>query len=358
MKSRLNISFIGLATAALICMVLPWRADACSVSLATVQVSPSFRVVVQHGITPIPGIKLEVYDYAGLKSKSDDEEWKPIQMLATGSDGAVEIHNLPPGRYLVETTGPGAGSALEAEVSAKQGKKSSQIELEWPSARREILKTKTLTGELSSDNPWTPLENIHLELWAAGAHEPLAVRDTATDGHFHFEEAKPGIYILRIRGQQKNARYDSQVEGDIPIELFPSATDSLSPLSLYLGMTSCGITYNSCPTLGFDVMPSRRLQVHDLLGAVIANAKYRVVDLAGTEVATGSTSSDGIVELSLELNGKVTLIVANSGSTIFTLPLDLISPTDTAEYLFVSMGVQGYGGKNCSAEHLENNATP
>jgi hypothetical protein len=355
MRARLNISFIGLVAAALICMILPWRADACSISLSTIQVFPNFRVVVQHGTTPVPGIKLEVYDYADLEHKSSDEEWKPIQMLATGSDGAVEIHNLRPGRYLVQTTGPGAGSAVYAEVSARQRKRRSQIELGWPFSR-ETLKAKTITGELASNNPWTPFENIHAELWAAGAHEPLAVQDTGAGGHFHFAEAKSGIYILRIRGQQKRVDVNSRVEGDIAIELLPAAADSPAPLALYLGMTSCGITYNRCPDSGNHMMPSRRLQVLDPLGAIIANAKYRVIDPSGTEAATGSTGSGGMVELSPELNGKVTLIVTNSSPTIFTLPLDLIPPTDTAKYLVVAMQVEGFGGSRCNAATLEKHA--
>jgi hypothetical protein len=354
MKVKLSIPSIGLMAAILICVMLPWRADACSRFFPTIQVFPSFRIIVRHRTAPVPGIKLEFFDYADLQRKSDDEEWKPIQMLATGSDGAVEIHNLRPGRYLVETTGPGSGSAVEVEVSAKQQKRTSQIELEWPS--REILKASALTGELASNNPWTPFENIHLELWAAGAHDPLAIQDTGAGGHFHFAEAKSGIYILRVRGQQKRVSDYWRVEGDIPVELLPTAADSIEPMALYLGMTSCGITYDRCPGSDSHMMPSRRLQVLDPLGAIIANAKYRVMDPASTEVAAGTTGSDGIVELSNELSGEVTLLVTNSGPTIFTLPLDLIAPTDTAKYLVVAMQVEGFGGSHCNAATLEKHA--
>jgi hypothetical protein len=326
--------------------------------MATVQVSSDFRVAVQHGTTPIPGIQVEVYDDADLRSSGSAAAANPILSLLTGNDGTIEIHNLRTGVYVVETKGPGAGSAVYAVVSTKPGQRDSQISLEWPSPLMEVLKTKALTGELASNNPWAPFENIHAELWAAGTHKPLAVQDTGARGHFHFEETKPGIYILRIRGQRKNIRYDSRVEGDIPLELIPAAANSQVPLALYLGMSTCGITYNSCPIPRTDGLPSRRLQVHDPLGMVIAHAKYRVLDHAGIEVTAGSTGSNGIVELPSELNGNVTLLVAGAGSTIFMLPLDLIPPTDTAEYLAVVMGVQGYGGDNCSAEHLEKNATP
>jgi hypothetical protein len=98
------------------------------------------------------------------------------------------------------------------------------------------------------------------------------------------------------------------------------------------------------------------LQVYDPAGSIIKYSEYRVLNPAGAEVAAGSTGSNGIVELPTELNGMATLIVTKTGSPVFELPLDLIDPTDTAKYLFVTMGVQGYGGDNCSAEHLEKHA--
>ena len=342
----------------LIVVPLPMLVHACSVSLNKVLVTPDFRVIVSHGSTPIAGVQVEVYDTKELDRSGPGADWTPVMTLITSSDGAAEVKNLSKGVYLLETKGPGAGSAVYAEVSARHGKRSNQIELEWPGSRGEILKAKSLTGELASQNPWTPFENIHAELWTAGAREPMAVQDTGIGGHFQFEEAKPGIYILRIRGQQKGVSDDRQVEGEIPIELISSSTDSPDPLSLYLGMTSCGVTYRNCPNLSDGGMPTRRLQVHDPHGRVIDHAKYSVLTPDGAEIVTGSMGSNGIVELPSELNGKVILVVTAAGSPTFELPLELIEPTDTAEYLTVIMGVQGYGGHQCSPANLEKNATP
>jgi hypothetical protein len=211
---------------------------------------------------------------------------------------------------------------------------------------------------LASNNPLAPFENIRAELWTAGVQEPLAVQDIGMDGHFQFKETKPGIYILRIRGQRKSARYNSQIEGDIPLELLPAAKDSQESLSLYLGTSDCGITYDRCPVPRAEALPTRRLQVYDPIGSIITYSQYRVLNPAGAEVAAGSTGSNGIVELPHELNGIVTLLVTKTGSPVFELPLDLIDPTDTAKYLVVTMGVQGYGGDQCSKAVLEKNATP
>ena len=337
------------------CALFSTKLFGCMRSLERFKVPPSFRVSVWNDAKPVSDITIEAY-----KDEPSVEGVKPTPVLTlkTGQNGSAEV-NLAPGVYVIATTGPGQGSAAYAVVATNHSKPSSEIKLEWPlSSARGILRAKTLMGVLASNNPLTPFENIHAELWAAGVQGPLGVQDIGMDGHFQFKETKPGIYILRIRGQRKKARYDSQVEGDIPVELLPAAKGSQEPLSLYLGMSDCGITYDSCPVPSADALPTRRLQVYDPLGSVITYSEYRVLNPAGAEVAAGSTGSNGMVELPRELSGMLTLVVKKTGSAVFTLPLNLISPTDPAPYLFVTMGVQGYGGDQCSTEHLEKNATP
>jgi hypothetical protein len=325
----------------------------CTTSRSEVLVPPTFRISVWHEKEPVSGIQIAVYD---VKDSHSDGEWKPMLRLFTAKDGDVEISGLHDGRYIVQTEGPGQGSAAYAIVSTTHKHPQTGITLQWPFSWHDILKVRTLTGELASNNPWQPFENIHLELWTAGASAPLAVKDTGRNGHFHFNETNPGIYVVRIRGEQKGVSPNWQVEGDIPIELLSNDTNAAQSLASYLSQSSCGIQYNSCPIPGALALPSRRLQVHDPFGAVIANANYRVLDPAGTELATGTTSSKGIAELPSELEGKVTLVVASTGFMLFTLPVDLIPPEDPAPYLAVVMGVQGYGGDQCSTAVLEKHA--
>lgn len=355
MRSRLNMSVGYLTAGVLLFLGFSGPVDVCSVSLSTVRVSPSFRVMVQHGAVAVPGIHVEVYDNADLEKSQGETKWKPILTLLTGPDGAAEVQNLSPGSYLVETKGPGAGSAVYAQVSAQRRKVSNQLSLEWPFSWRGILKAKSLTGELASNNPWAPFQNIHVELWAAGVTTPLAVEDTGAEGHFHFNETKLGIYILRIRGQQKGVADQWQVEGDIPIELSPSAVDLPESLSLHLSETSCGITYSSCPVPNVVAVASRRIRILDPLGAVIANAKYQLLNQHGETLASGSTNSDGMVELSSELLGKLTLVIASPGFTLLKQPLELVAPDSHAGDLLVSMAVHG-DEKQCSAVSLEKHA--
>jgi hypothetical protein len=333
--------------------VLGWSSMgyACFILLPTVQVSESFSVFVRNGPDNLPSIQVEVLDQAGLKG---DATWEPSLNLVTGKDGAVHIQNLHPGTYLVATKGPGQGSGVYVEVSDKPGRRSNEVTLAWPSSNSETLNVKTLAGELKSNDPWKPFENVNVELWTAGADAPLAIEDTGVEGRFQFSETKPGIYILRIRGRQKNVGDNWQVEGEIPVRLSPAAVSLPEPLSLYLGMSSCGISYNSCPIPSTLAMPARRLQARDPLGALIPNAKFRVLDPSGAELATGSMDSNGVAELPSKLNGKVTLVVASPGLALLTLPLDLLPP-DNEKYLAVVMDVQG---NSCSTAHLEKYATP
>jgi hypothetical protein len=356
MRSNFHRSLGYLTAGVLLFLGSVGLADACSVSLSTVRVSPNFRVMVQHGTVPIPDISVEIYDKADLEKSQGETDWKPILTLLTGQDGAAGVHNLAPGSYLVQTRGPGAGSAVYARVLAKGHKTSNEISLEWPFSWRGILKIRTLAGELASNNPWTPFQNIHMELWTAGATTPLAVEDTGVEGHFHFNEAKPGIYILRIRGQQKGVGDQWQVKGDITIELSPSA-DLPDSLSLHLSETSCGLTYSSCPVPNVVAVASRRIKILDPLGAVIANAKYELLNQRGEALASGSTDSDGIAELSSELLGKMTLVIASPGFSLLKQPLELAAPDIHASDLLVSMAL--HGDKNqCSAVTLEKHATP
>ena len=159
-----------LAAGVLLCRGFPGLAGACWVSLATVRVSPTFRVFVLHGSDPVSGIEMAVFDNADLAKSSGETEWKPkpTLTLVTGPDGVVDIQNLKPGSYLIETKGPGKGSAVNVEVSAKRVKASNRITLAWPFSSDGILKTRALVGQLASNNPWIPFQDIHVELWTAG----------------------------------------------------------------------------------------------------------------------------------------------------------------------------------------------
>ncbi len=356
MNARPKILLGYLAAGLLLFMGFSWRADACSISLGTVHVSTSFRVIVQHGSTPIPGIQVTVFDNADLEKSQGETEWKPIMTLVAGPDGAIEIQNMKPGRYLIETKGPGAGSAIYAEVSAKPVKGNNRISLEWPSSWTGILKAKTLAGTLASNNPSIPFQNIHLELWTAGAQSPLAVEDTGTAGHFKFSELKSGIYVLRVRGQQQGVGKNWQVEGDIPLELLPSSAHLPDDISLNLAMTSCGITYSRCAVPNVITMTSRRIRVRDPLGAVIARAQYELDDPSGAVKANGSTDSDGVAELPADFLGKGTLVIASPGFTLLKQPLDLRALDTNAGDLLVSMGVQLAENNQCSAVSLEKHA--
>jgi hypothetical protein len=342
------------------CTLFSTKLFGCMRSLANVKVPPSFRVSVSQDAKAVPGITLEVYDEALLSVEGVQP--KPYLTLQTDQNGNAEVKNLAPGTYVIGTTGPGQGSAVYAIVATDHAKPSSEIKLEWPYSREKALKSRTLSGDLISNRPWHPFENIHLELWTAGSYAPLAVADTGPDGRFHFDESRPGTYILRVLGRQKDISPDDQVQGDVAIELSPSAPDA-TEISLRLDMSDCGIEYSNCPANKPVAMASRRIQVLNVPGMAeypaIKGAHYRLLNDHGLSIAEGTTDKNGIAELPFDATGRATLIVAYDLSSMLQQPLDLLSADESAPDLVVTMTpIVGSDNNNCSTVNLEKHATP
>jgi len=306
---------------------------------------------------------VEVYDEAELARSEAGSEWKPILQMITSRDGAAEIKNLRSGRYLVETRGPGGGNAVYAEISDKPGKVSNQVSLEWPFSLRGTLKTKSLSGELVSNNPWTPFQSVKVQLWSAGLGAPLASDDTGPQGRFRFNETRPGIYVVSIQGRQDHVYPENQIEGYLSVELSPSAPDALASLSLRLAMTSCGIEYSSCSAADTTIATSsRHIKVIYEPGMsefpAVENAKYKLLDDGGASIAEGTTDRNGIAEVPSEFVGKATLVVASSGLTTVQQLLELLRPNEGAPDLVVTMTTMVGSASGCSAVTLEKHATP
>lgn len=321
--------------------------------MARVKVPPNFRVSVWNAAKPAPGIAIEVY-----KDEPSVEGVKPIPVLTlqTGQDGSAQVKYLAPGVYVIATTGPGQGDAAYAVVATNHPKPVSEIKLQWPYSSQETLKVRALAGDLISNKPWSPFENIHLELWTAGASSPLAVADTGPEGHFHFDESRQGIYILRVRGQQKDIPPDDQVQGDITIELSPSDPDA-SGISLRLDVTDCGINYSNCP---FNAKPvaiaSRRIQVLNVPGTAefptIEGAQYKLLNDHRVSIAEGITDKNGMAQLPSNVMGRTTLIVASPLMATIQLPLDLLTPVADAPDLAITLKQLD----ECSTASLEKHA--
>jgi hypothetical protein len=219
-------------------------ASACSLSVARVQVTPEFKVVVKHSGTPIPGIPIKIFDNRDLTSESSSE---PIRMLVTSQDGSAEIKGLKQGTYLIETGGPGGGNAVYAVITEKPAKPSREVALEWPYTLMGTLKVSTLSGRLVNNDPWSPFQSVQLQLWAPGIETPLAVQVTDSLGRFQFDEKRPGIYVVTVQGHSEKSDPGHEIQGRMSVELAPSSPDALASISLRVGMTTCGMEYSTCP---------------------------------------------------------------------------------------------------------------
>jgi hypothetical protein len=342
------------------CALFSTKLFGCMKSLADVKVPPSFRISVWNDTKTVPGIAVEIYNEAF--SYPEGVKPAPVLTLQTDRNGNAEVNNLASGTYLIQTTGPGQGSAVIAIVAANHPKPAGEIKLEWPYSPEEILKIRSLAGNLISNRPSHPFENIHLELWTAGGSAPLAVADTGPDGRFHFDQSQAGIYVLRVRGRQKNIALHDQVEGDVAIELSPTSPDA-TEISLRLDMSDCGIEYSNCPANKPVAMASRRIQVLYVPGMAefptIGGAQYRLLNDHGASIAEGTTDKNGIAELPFDARGRATLIVAGDLLSMLQQPLDLLPADESAPDLVVTMTwIGGSDNNNCSTARLEKHATP
>lgn len=355
----LIVGSVALAMVAFSWLLFPSPARACSLSLERVHVSSNFRVIVSHGSTPIPGIPVEVYDENRRDSQT---EQKPVLTLVTSQGGIAEIKNLDKGAYLVETKGPGGGSAVYAVIGNVPDKIRSEISLQWPFSLNGTLKTKSLSGNLVSNDSWKPFENVQVLLWAPGLEKPLAVADTGPQGHFHFDVTQPGIYVLRVLGRQNHPSADGQIEGDLSVELDPSAPDASASLFLRFSMSTCGIEYSNCPAADTAIVTAaRRVKVMHRPGMAEypedKDAKYKLLDDRGALLSEGKADQHGIVELPAELQGKVMLVVGSPSLTTVQQSLELLSPDESAPGLVVTMTPIAES-QSCSTVRLEKNATP
>jgi hypothetical protein len=350
---------VALAVAlVLLSIALPWTVQACVRSTPIVKVSGDFHVIVRHDETPIAGIQVDFYDEAKPEQPGSESEWKPFRTLVTTTDGTAEIRNLAKGRYLAAIKGPGGGYAVHVEVTDEL-EKGHEVPLYWPFSPSGLLKTRSLSGALVSNNPWKPFQNVEVQLWAVGIESPLEIENAGPQGGFHFKEVRPGLYVIRVHGQQNGVEPHNQVVGDVAVELSSSAPDALASISLLLDMTDCGIAYSACAANDKAIKtPSRRIQVLYPPGMAefptIAGARYKLLNDNGVSIAEGTTDKNGMADLPSELMGNTTLIVASSLMTTLQQRLDLLTPNRGAPDLAVTLDQL----EKCSTVTLEKNATP
>jgi len=183
---------------------------------------------------------------------------------------------LKQGTYLIETSGPGGRDAVFAEITEKPLKPSSEVALEWPYTLMGTLKVAAFSGRLVSNDPWSPFQSVQVQLWAPGIETPLAVQVTDALGRFHFNETRPGIYVVSVQGRSEKSDRDHQIQGRLSVELSPSSPDALTSISLRLGMTTCGMEYSGCPLSSDTVLATASRRVKVIYGPGIGSEEPQV----------------------------------------------------------------------------------
>ena len=124
---RFSLWFRCVIACVVLCTFFPVKLFSCMRSMAEVKVPPNFRIFVLHEKQALPGMQIAVYDTTDTYAEGAE---KPILRINTGSDGGVQINDLSPGKYIVQTEGPGQGDAVYAIVSDKLEKPDTEILLQ------------------------------------------------------------------------------------------------------------------------------------------------------------------------------------------------------------------------------------
>jgi hypothetical protein len=225
--------------------------NACSMAMCLgngVEMRPDFIVTIRHADKPLAGVSVKV------ASRAPDKDEVVWFSGVTGADGRVQVTNLAPGNYWIETDLLGISAGEECfHVSEKPERPKSRLKYDWgdlaPASRRiagRVVDYQPGTGE-------TPiLNNAHRVEVAIPAARLLlqnpitgATLSTSSDssGSFSFDEAAPGVYVLHIDPGTApgNREYDAS---DVLIRLAASATRNAILLSRREASGgSCGGTY-------------------------------------------------------------------------------------------------------------------
>jgi hypothetical protein len=171
-----------------------------------VEMRRTFVVDITHGGKPLPGVAVEVRGFGGEK---DDIK---LFSSVTAPNGTVNIGDLPPGNYWLDTEflGISAGSQCfhVAPRSSRSAKK--RIAYEWGDLTPEV---RRMTGRLVDSQPGlgdSPIMNLIHRVDVPIAHAKMKLQspitavvfstESDTDGHFTFGHIPPGTYVLHVEG--------------------------------------------------------------------------------------------------------------------------------------------------------------
>jgi hypothetical protein len=325
MQNKHKLS-IGISLVELAMLFSPFSAHACSIFYPTVQVGRGFRVRVMDRGHPVPSLRLVLSRHDSSNSGRNEAIYS-----LTDADGYSRFANLSQGSFLLTADHDG-GVADGVVVNVRlSGATNVTVSLKWPSPT--LLQVRSVSGSLRGPDyyPQQTQAQLSLSLLEGVSARVIETAQTDSKGGFSFAGATPsGIYFLRLNPSNLRGWDGGQIEGMIPIEINPKATQDV--LDLDLGWSSCGLGY--AQRAKSPEMKASKLcgDVADATGAVISNAQ--VVLLANGENAEiiEETRSGTIGEFALreQDGGTYQLLVKSAGFQPF-LRVMHVDPSGTSE---------------------------
>ena len=278
---------------------------------------------------PVPGARV-------VLSPSIHGNPGPEPLAATTDAGGIaRFRNVPAGAYSA-TTESSDGEYVEITVidSGSFEPVRPNLRLKWPNL--EVIPVQSASGKLTSGSHTQPLR---LALLKADSGERLESVETDTNGNFHFSDAGPGLYFIRV-----TRKSSSSFAGDIAISIEPTAKKTRIDLSI--GWTSCGLSYGddvNCTSSTPLEVANLCGRVVDPSGAVIFNPLIQVISATDGPMRDRLITSkqDGTFAVSGILPGQYTLQVSGQGFSKLQLPVRVQdgSGTSCVDPLTVTLGI-------------------
>jgi hypothetical protein len=215
----------------------------CSRAFATYNVLGTFSVSIKDPAgKPVNGVEVTITRFI---TEPDGRFIKVVSQKVsselTNKDGAAGFR-LEPGEYFISTNHAHVeGGAGTLQVSGDNLSREN-LELQWPNV--PIIKLQHVSGDLAIGKEHLAFANADIAVTEAYSAEPVGKTSTNEQGRFRFPDVKPGLYVLHIEERRECDPYMCKIQGNIVVEVSPSAKEPELP-RFGLTPSSCGLAaYN------------------------------------------------------------------------------------------------------------------
>jgi len=266
------------------------------------------------------------------------------QSAVTDEDGFARFQGVHPGSYSLlagtDAAGMPAGVALDVRFD---GPAEATIPVMWPSNR--IVAARSLKGvlyapdDLRGPKPPPAGANWSFDVFDGLSGRLLKGAQTTNLGEFNFDNAGPGLYLIKFKPLMMQ-----DLSGIIVVEIDPNAPADHLEIALNPGPCG-GLAYsdlNQCPHGEMRVYQLRG-SVADVSGASIGNAEVALFDSNDQIVEQSRSDKMGQFALTHSLPGTYQLTAKSAGFAVSRATVHLVSSHDASAHaqIKIELGLAG-----------------